>query len=57
MDFKKEAYRDCIKRKGDKIGITSGVARGGGLRGLEPPPPLRWSGYAVNGSGQQAAIA
>ena len=22
MNFKKEAYRDCIKRKGDKIGIT-----------------------------------
>ena len=35
---------------------TSGVARGGGLRGLEHPP-LRWSEYAVNGSGQQAATA
>ena len=22
-----------------------------------PPPPLRWSEYAVNGSGQQAATA
>ena len=22
MNFKKEAYRDCIKRKGDKIGIA-----------------------------------
>ena len=22
MNFKKEAYRDCIKRKGDKIEIT-----------------------------------
>ena len=33
----------------------SGVARGG-LRGLEHPP-LRWSEYAVNGSGQQAATA
>ena len=34
---------------------SSGVARGG-LRGLEHPP-LRWSEYAVNGSGQQAATA
>ena len=31
-------------------------SQGGGLRGLERPP-LRWSGYTVNGSGQQAATA
>ena len=36
--------------------VLSGVAGGGGgggggVRGLEHPP-LRWSGYAVNGSGQ-----
>ena len=37
--------------------VHSGVARGGGLKGLKPPPPFALSGYAVNGSGQQAATA
>ena len=39
-----------------KAKIRQWHSQGGGLRGLEPPP-LRWSGYAVNGSGQQAATA